>query len=84
MRASSTTKCARPDLTITPDARALLLSLLGGDRMASRNEMQKLALYAHGQTSVDVDDVMAVASDAGAIELSTDRRCWLSPASPTT
>ena len=37
------------ELTITPDARALLLSLLGGDRMASRSEIQKLALYAHGQ-----------------------------------
>ncbi|MGZ5828755.1 MAG: DNA polymerase III subunit delta [Xanthobacteraceae bacterium] len=59
------------NLTITPDARALLLSLLGGDRMASRGEIQKLALYAHGQGSVEVDDVIAIASDAGAIELST-------------
>ena len=33
-------------LTIAPDARALLLSLIGGDRRASRNEIQKLALYA--------------------------------------
>ena len=30
------------------DARAVLASLLGGDRQASRNELRKLALYAHG------------------------------------
>ena len=33
-------------LTIAPDARAALLSLVGGDRLASRNEIRKLALYA--------------------------------------
>jgi DNA polymerase-3 subunit delta len=58
-------------IAITPDARALLISLLGGDRLASRNEVQKVALYAHGQDRVDVDDVMAVASDAAALELSS-------------
>jgi DNA polymerase-3 subunit delta len=55
------------DLTIAADARALLLSLLGGDRMASRGEIQKLALYARGRGRIEVDDVVAVASDAGAI-----------------
>jgi DNA polymerase-3 subunit delta len=58
-------------LTMTPDARALLMSLLGGDRLATRNEVQKLALYATGKQQVDVEDVMAVASDAAALELST-------------
>jgi DNA polymerase-3 subunit delta len=33
-------------LTIAPDARAALAALLGGDRLASRNEIRKLALYA--------------------------------------
>src|ERR1700730_8323153 len=37
------------DLRIAPDARASLMALLGGDRQASRNELKKLALYAHGQ-----------------------------------
>jgi DNA polymerase-3 subunit delta len=58
-------------MSITPDARALLTSLVGGDRLASRSEIQKVALYARGQQQVDVDDVMAVASDAAALELST-------------
>jgi len=47
-------------LAITADARALLASLIGGDRRASRNEIRKLALYAHGKSSVDLDDVLAV------------------------
>src|SRR5205085_5329441 len=51
-------------LTVTADARALLTSLLGGDRLASRNEVRKLAVYAHGRETLDVDDVLAVVADA--------------------
>lgn len=54
-------------LSITPDARALLLSSVGGDRLVSRSELRKLALYAHGAGSVDVDDVLAVVADATAL-----------------
>ena len=54
-------------LTITADARAALMPLLGGDRRASRNEVQKLALYARGKATVDVDDVAAVVADASAL-----------------
>lgn len=56
-------------LTITSDARAALVSLLGGDRQASRSEAQKLALYAHGQSQVGIDDVLAVVADASALAL---------------
>jgi DNA polymerase-3 subunit delta len=54
----------RAGLTITPNARALLTSLIGGDRRASRSEIEKLTLYALGGTRIDVPDVMAVAADA--------------------
>ena len=37
------------ELTLKPDARAMLIPLLGGDRAASRNELRKLALYARGK-----------------------------------
>lgn len=57
------------ELTIAPDARAMLVSLLGGDRMASRNEIRKLALYAHGKGRVELNDVMAVVADASALAL---------------
>ncbi len=56
-------------LAIAPDARTLLVPLLGGDRSASRSELNKLVLYAHGQKQVSVDDVMAVVSDASGLAL---------------
>jgi len=56
-------------LTLTPEARALLLPLIGGDRAASRNEIRKLALYARDRGQVGVEDVAAVVSDASALAL---------------
>ncbi len=56
-------------LTLTPEARALLIPLLGGDRAASRSELRKLTLYAAGRDRVEVDDVTAVVSDASALAL---------------
>jgi DNA polymerase III subunit delta len=54
----------RAGMTITPGARDLLASLIGGDRRASRSEIEKLILYALGQKRIDVPDVMAVVTDA--------------------
>lgn len=56
-------------LTISAEARAALVPFLGSDRLASRNEVQKLALYALGKGEVDVDDVTAVVADASALAL---------------
>src|SRR3990170_2760969 len=50
-------------LSIASDARAALLPLLGGDRQGSRNEIRKLALYAHGKDQVVLEDVIAVVSE---------------------
>jgi DNA polymerase III subunit delta len=57
------------NLRIAQDARSTLMGLLGGDRQASRNELRKLALYAHGKGEVTLDDVMAVVSDASDLKL---------------
>jgi DNA polymerase III subunit delta len=57
------------ELTLASDARALLLTLLGGDRAASRNEIHKLALYARGRGEIGIDDVTAVVSDASELAL---------------
>jgi DNA polymerase III subunit delta len=54
----------RAGLTITTDAKAMLLSLIGADRAASRSELRKLALYAHGKTRIALDDVTAIIGDA--------------------
>ncbi|MFD1747207.1 DNA polymerase III subunit delta [Rhizobium helianthi] len=57
-------------LRITADARSLLLESLGGDRVASRNEIRKLALYCRGTGSIEEQHVMDIIGDASAI--STD------------
>ena len=56
-------------LTITADARAALIPLLGGDRRASLGEIRKLALYAQGRDSVGLDDIFAVVADASSLGL---------------
>jgi DNA polymerase-3 subunit delta len=57
------------NLRMAPDARTTLMSLLGGDRQASRNELRKLTLYAHGTGEVTLDDVMAVVADASELKI---------------
>jgi len=57
------------NLTIAPEGRAALTALIGGDRLASRNEIRKLALYARGKQAVELADVMAVVADASALAL---------------
>lgn len=55
---------ARNGVAITPAASRLLATLLGGDRRASRSEIDKLILYRLSERRIDVADVMAVVSDA--------------------
>jgi DNA polymerase-3 subunit delta len=56
-------------MSIAPDARAALLALLGGDRLASRGEIRKLTLYAQGRPTIELTDVIAVVADASALAL---------------
>jgi DNA polymerase-3 subunit delta len=55
------------NLTIAPDARGALQALIGGDRQASRSELSKLVLYAHGKDRIELEDVNAVIADASAL-----------------
>ena len=54
---------------LTPAAREFLLMSLGGDRIASRNELKKLSLYCMGMEVIDVDHVMNIIGDASAISV---------------
>lgn len=56
-------------LRIGTEARELLRSQIGGDRLASRGELQKLCLFAAGQAEVSVEDVRAVIGDASAFDV---------------
>lgn len=52
-------------LSIDPDTKAELKSLLGDNRMASRGELSKLALFCHGKSQVTLEDVRSIVGDAG-------------------
>ncbi len=58
-------------LSIDREARQVLKSLLGGDRLASRGEVQKLCLYAKGQESISLADIEAVVGDASSLAVDT-------------
>jgi DNA polymerase-3 subunit delta len=54
-------------LRISPAARQRLLELLGGDRVASRNEIRKLALYCRGMGMVEEEHIDEIIGDASAV-----------------
>lgn len=54
---------SKAGLSIALEARHLLKSLLGGDRLATRGELEKLALYCAGADTVSADDVRALIGD---------------------
>jgi DNA polymerase III subunit delta len=56
-------------LSIGPEARALLKRNLGGDRMATRAEVAKLALYALGQREILAEDVRTLTGDVSAVSV---------------
>lgn len=60
-------------LTIAGEALDDAVSRLGADRGVTRRELEKLALYAHGQTSVSLQDVRAAMGDAA--EVRTEEAC---------
>lgn len=60
---------AEAGLAIDRDAKELLVSLIGGDRMASRGEISKLILYAQGMSRVSAEDVRTIVGDASALAL---------------
>ncbi|MET0429307.1 MAG: DNA polymerase III subunit delta [Microvirga sp.] len=55
--------------TLSREARTALLASLGGDRLATRGELAKLMLYAHGQQEITLDDVDAILSDVSGLAM---------------
>lgn len=50
-------------LSMTLEARQALRGNLGGDRLASRGEIEKLMLYAHGGAEITLQDVKSMSGD---------------------
>lgn len=51
-------------LRVSPGAKAALLANLGADRMSSRGELAKLAMYAKGAATIEASDVAAIVAGA--------------------
>jgi DNA polymerase III subunit delta len=60
-------QAASEGLTIAPDARQLLASLLGADRLTTRSEIDKVMLYGRTSGRIEAADVAAIAADAGVV-----------------
>ncbi len=60
----------RDNLSIDEDALATLVSRLGSDRGVTRAELEKLALYAMGETALTVAEIDAVLGDESALRMS--------------
>jgi DNA polymerase-3 subunit delta len=56
-------------VTVDAEAREALLELLGGDRLATRSELDKLLTYAGGKGRIGFADVQAVVADSSALAL---------------
>lgn len=60
---------ARDGLTIAPEARQALKASLGGDRLATRSEIEKLALYAKDDDRIEITHVTDIVGDVSAKSL---------------
>ena len=56
-------------VTASRDAGQFLVEHLGGDRLLTRSELEKLALYAGDDGRVELEDAQQSVSDAAALEL---------------
>lgn len=60
---------SKAGLAISPEAKTYLVNLLGGDRLISRGEIQKLCLYCHGLDRIELSDVEALIGDSAGISM---------------
>ncbi|MCW9036183.1 MAG: DNA polymerase III subunit delta [Rhodospirillales bacterium] len=60
---------SKAQLDITPDAMAFLNQHLGGDRLMTRSELDKIVLYKGGESSITLDDVIACTGDSSTFSL---------------
>jgi DNA polymerase-3 subunit delta len=61
--------CAARDIAISRDAVEFLVAHLGGDRLLTRAELEKLTLYAGDGGRIGLDDARAVIADSAALSL---------------
>ena len=68
----------RSGQTMSAEARQALRDRLGGDRLASRGEVEKLALYASPASEITLKDVLAIVGDVSGTSHDEMVECVLS------
>jgi DNA polymerase-3 subunit delta len=61
--------CAQHRIRISRDAQDFLVEHLGGDRLMTRAELEKLTLYAGDDGRIELDDARAVIADSALLSL---------------
>jgi len=59
----------KENLRASPDAVEYLIENLGGDRMVSRAELEKLCIYMAGKTEVSIADAMTCIGDSASMTI---------------
>lgn len=54
-------------LKVSRETREMLIEGLGANRLATRSELDKILLYAHGRSEITIEDLEAVMSDVSAL-----------------
>ena len=54
-------------INVSRETKSALVESLGANRLATRSEIEKILLYAHGRTELTLDDLEAVMSDTSAL-----------------
>jgi DNA polymerase-3 subunit delta len=61
--------CAQHRIRISRDAQDFLVEHLGGDRLMTRSELEKLTLYAGDEGRIELDNARAVIADSALLSL---------------
>lgn len=69
LRTMVETTLRQEDVSITPEALEVFISLLGSDRQLSRMEIEKLCLFARGRGEIGVDEIAQISGDASALAI---------------
>jgi DNA polymerase-3 subunit delta len=56
-----------PGISVSRETKSALIEGLGANRLATRSEIEKILLYAHGSNELTLEDLEAIMSDVSAL-----------------
>jgi DNA polymerase III subunit delta len=66
IEATIASRCKAVGVTISPAAKTALSELLGADQALSESEIDKLVLFCHGKSLIEVEDIEQIVADSSA------------------